>query len=238
MEPISIIGWLVEVLGLPASWAGPYRHIVMSVLVALFITVIAFITWLRCRNVESRLIPEARPTIAGVMEVVVGAVLRLMEDVLGPKGRRHLPLVGTLFIYILISNLTGIIPGFVPPTENVNTNFACAIVVFLYYNAVGIREQGIVRYLKHMAGPVIWLAPLIFAIELVSHLVRPVSLSVRLFGNIMGDHLVLGIFSQLVPPLLPIVFMAMGIFVCFMQAFVFTLLTIVYIQMASASEEH
>jgi F-type H+-transporting ATPase subunit a len=130
------------------------------------------------------------------------------------------------------------VPGFYPPTENINTNLACALVVFVYYNYHGIKEQGIKKYLQHMAGPVIWLMPLIFCIELVSHAVRPVSLSVRLLGNIVGDHMVLGMFSGMVPLFLPIVFMGLAIFISVMQAFVFTLLSIVYIQMACVSEEH
>lgn len=238
MQFFSIVQWIVDLLGLPPSWAGPYLHVVMAIVSAVIITIISLIAYRSYRVVEARLIPESGITVAGILEVLVGAVLRLMEDVMGPKAKRHLPLVGSLFIYILISDLLGIIPGLFPPTENINTNFACAIVVFLYYNFVGIREQGFVKYFKHMAGPVIWLAPLIFCIELVSHLVRPVSLSVRLMGNIVGDHMVLGMFSNLTPVLIPIIFMGMGIFVSFMQAFVFTLLTIIYIQMAEASEEH
>jgi F-type H+-transporting ATPase subunit a len=110
--------------------------------------------------------------------------------------------------------------------------------VFLYYNVVGIKTQGLKNYLGHMTGPILWLAPLIFVIELISHLVRPMSLSLRLFGNINGDHVVLGIFSDLVPLVLPVIFMALGIFVSVIQAFVFTLLSTIYIGLATAHEEH
>jgi F-type H+-transporting ATPase subunit a len=237
MEQFSIIGWIVEKLGLPASWAGAYDHVVMAALVALFLTVMSLLAWRKLRNTESCLLPDGRASGFNILQIVVEAVYRLMEDIMGPRARSHLPLIATLFIYILTSDLLGVIPGLAPPTENVNTNLACALVVFLYYNYVGIRTQGFVNYLRHMAGPVIWLAPLLFAIELVSHLVRPVSLSVRLLGNIVGDHIVLGIFSSLVPLILPIVFMGLAIFVSFMQAFVFALLTIIYIHMAQASEE-
>ncbi|MFA4875734.1 MAG: F0F1 ATP synthase subunit A [bacterium] len=237
MEQFSLIKWLLEQLRLPHSWGEQYMHIVMAALVAVFLFAVSLLAWRKLRNTELMLLPDGRTTTVNVLEVIVGAVLRLMEDVLGPKARAHMPLIGSLFIYILVSNLIGVIPGLVPPTENVNTNAACAIVVFIYYNVVGIRDQGIRKYLKHMAGPVIWLAPLLFVIEAVSHLVRPLSLSVRLLGNVVGDHLVLGMFSQLVPLFLPIVFMGLAIFVSFMQAFVFTLLSIVYIQMASGEEE-
>jgi F-type H+-transporting ATPase subunit a len=123
-----------------------------------------------------------------------------------------------------------------PPTDNINTNIPCAIIVFLYYNFVGIREQGFIKYFKHFAGPIIWLAPLMFSIELISHLVRPLSLSVRLFGNITGDHMVLGIFSQLTPLVVPVIFLFLALFVAFIQAFVFSLLSTVYIALATEAE--
>ncbi len=238
MQQFSLITWLIDELGLPKAWGEEYLHIVMAGLVTLFLFFISLLAWRRLRHTEAMLLPDGRTSVVNVLEMVVGAVMKLMEDVMGPKARVHMPLIGSLFIYILVSNLVGVIPGLVPPTENINTNAACAILVFVYYNVVGIKAQGIRKYFRHMAGPVVWLAPLLFAIELLSHLVRPVSLSVRLMGNIVGDHLVLGMFSSLVPLLLPIVFMGLAIFISFMQAFVFTLLSIVYIQMASATEEH
>ena len=238
MEQFSIVKWIIDILGLPSSWSIKYQHIVMAVVVFILITISALLSWRKLKKTERRLVPEDRATSANVYEVIVEGLLRMMEDTIGPQARKHLPLIGAIFIYLLYSNLMGVIPGLVPPTDNINTNAACAVVVFLYYNIVGIREQGIKNYLKHMSGPIIWLAPLMFAIELVSHFVRPISLSVRLFGNILGDHMVLGMFSQLVPFLVPIIFQALAIFVAFIQAFVFTLLSIVYISMASAKEEH
>ena len=228
---------MVAHLGLPASWDGPYRHIVSAAIVALILIVAALLAWRRLKDIPKQLIPDGYITITNIFEMMTEAVLKLMEDIMGPAAARHLPLIGSLFVYLLVSNLIGVIPGFSSPTENINTNLACALVVFVYYNYVGIREQGLRRYLKHMAGPVIWLAPLLFTVEIVSHIVRPLSLSVRLMGNIAGDHLVLGIFSGLMPLLLPIAFMALAIFISIMQAFVFTLLSIVYIHMASWSEE-
>lgn len=238
MEQFSIVAWLVDKFGLPASWGTTYLHIVMASIVALFITIISIFAWQKLKRTESMILPKGQANLVNIIEVLISAVFRLSEDVMGPEARSHIPLIASLFVYILISNLIGVIPGFVPSTENINTNFSCAIVVFIYYNVVGIKRQGIKKYFRNLAGPVIWLAPLLFAIELVSHLVRPVSLSVRLFGNIFGDHMVLGMFSQLVPFLIPIIFMGLAIFVSFMQAFVFTLLTIVYIHMALQSEEH
>lgn len=222
---------------MPASWEGPYRHVVSAAIVALILIVAALLAWRRLRDIPKQLIPDGYITITNIFEMMSEAVLKLMEDIMGPKAARHLPLIGSLFVYLLVANLIGVIPGLSSPTENINTNLACALVVFVYYNYVGIREHGLRRYLKHMAGPVIWIAPLLFTVEIVSHIVRPLSLSVRLMGNIAGDHLVLGIFSELMPLLLPIIFMALAIFISIMQAFVFTLLSIVYIHMAQGSED-
>ncbi|MFH0800070.1 MAG: F0F1 ATP synthase subunit A [Pseudomonadota bacterium] len=237
MERFNILRWLVERFGLPKSWAGPCEHIVMAIFALVIILAASLLAWRKLRHTEGRLVPEERGSLANIFEVVVEGLLRMLEDVMGSAGRRHLPLIAALFVYILVCNLMGVIPGLTPPTDNINTNLACALVVFVYYNVAGIRAQGVKKYLKHMAGPIIWLAPLMFSIELISHLVRPVSLSVRLFGNITGDHMVLGIFSQLTPLLVPVIFQALAIFVAFIQAFVFTLLSVVYITLASGAEE-
>ncbi len=238
MESFSIIAWLDHAFGLPPSWAGEYMHVTMSVCVLLVITVASLIAWARLRRTNGRLIPDNRGSLANIFELLVEGLLRMMTDAMGPSARRHLPLIGALFVYILTCNLFGTIPGFTPPTDNINTNLACALVVFFYYNVAGIWTQGLKKYLKHMAGPIIWLAPLMFSVEVISHLVRPVSLSIRLFGNIAGDHIVLGIFSYLTPILVPIAFEALAIFVAFIQAFVFTLLSVIYLALATASEEH
>lgn len=238
MESFSLVTWIIDVSGLPSSWGRQYLHVVMASVVLIIITTISLVAWLRLRQISRRLVPESRSSLANIFEILVEGLLQVMEDTMGHKARRHLPLIGALFVYILVCNLMGVIPGLVPPTDNVNTNLACALVVFLYYNVMGVRDQGIKNYLKHMAGPILWLAPLMFAIEVVSHVVRPISLSVRLFGNISGDHMVLGIFSHLIPIGVPIIFYGLAIFVAFIQAFVFTLLSVVYIALATASEEH
>lgn len=238
MDSFNIIAWIVDVLGLPPSWGREDVHVTTATCVFAAITVASLLAWRRLRKTSRRLVPEDRATFANLFEVLVEGLLRMMQDAIGPNARKHLPLIGSLFIYILACNLIGVIPGMLPPTENINTNLACAIVVFVYYNVVGIREQGLVRYLKHMSGPIIWLAPLLFSIELVSNLVRPVSLSVRLFGNIVGDHVVNQIFLHLTPIVVPMVFQALAIFVAFIQAFVFTLLSVVYISLAEAHEGH
>ncbi len=238
VEPFTFAALVVDKLGLPHSWSAKYLDLIMSLFVAAIITVVSVLTWRKIRRTEERLLPDGRMTVINLIELTIEAVLKLAGDVMGrERARVHLPLIAPLFIYLLISNLIGVLPGLSPPTENINTNLACAIVVFVYYNVWGIRQQGVRRYFRHMAGPIVWLAPLLFAIEIVSHIVRPVSLSVRLLGNIAGDHMVLEIFSGLVPLFLPIVFMALAIFISILQAFVFTLLAIIYIEMASPKAE-
>jgi len=146
---------------------------------------------------------------------------------------RHFWLIGPLTLFILFSNLIGLIPGFLPPTENFNTTFACATIVFIYYNTYAFYRLGL-GHLGHMANPVgeSWgwiLAPIFLPIELISHCVRPISLAVRLLCNMAGDHLVLGVFIGVFPFLLPIPFMALGLFVSLVQTFIFALLSCVYI---------
>jgi F-type H+-transporting ATPase subunit a len=149
----------------------------------------------------------------------------------------YFPVIGSLFVFIFFSNMLGLIPGVIPSTENLNTTLAVGTFVFVYYNYAGLRAHGL-AYLKHFLGPVLWLAPLMLVIELASHIFRPISLALRLRGNIMGDHVVLHVFSGLVPLILPVVFYGMGVFVAFIQAFVFCLMTMVYISLSTAHDDH
>jgi F-type H+-transporting ATPase subunit a len=183
-------------------------------------------------------VPDTGLSVRNFFEMFTQAFFGLAESVLGKRdARTFFPLFGGLFIYILFCNLLGVIPGFLPPTQNVSNNFAMAICVFLVFNVAGLKRNGL-GYIKHMAGPVWWLAWLILPIELVGVVVRPVSLSLRLMGNIVGDHTVFGIVSSLVPWVVPSLVLALGIFVSFLQAFVFSLLTVIYIQLSVAHEEH
>lgn len=212
-------------------------HVFSSALVVLFIVIVSFLAHRKLKDLEARLVPESKTSLTNIFETAVEKILRLMEEVMGPDAARYFPVIGTLFIYIFLCNLLSLIPGFLPPTDNINTNLACSLTVFFYYNFMGIRAHGIKNYLKHFMGPILWLGPLMFVIEMIGHLVRPVSLSLRLFGNITGDHLVLGIFSDLVPLVVPVVFLALGLFVAFIQAFVFSLLSMIYIALATAHEQ-
>ena len=163
------------------------------------------------------------------MEVIIGGIENMIVETMGEHGRPFFPLIATLALFILVSNLIGLIPGFFPPTANINTTAACAVVVFVMTHVVGIKEHG-AAYVKHFMGPIIWLAPMMFFIEVIGHLSRVVSLTLRLFGNMNGHELVLMIFFGLAPFLVPIPMMLMGVLVSFIQAFVFMLLAMIYIQ--------
>ncbi len=210
-------------------------HMMYSTLVVAVIALLTIPVYLKLRNVEARLVPESKGSLTNIFEVAVEQLLSLVEGIAGKSAPRFLPIIGSLFIYIFLCNLLSVIPGFLPPTDNINTNLACGLTVFVYYNYVGFKEHG-PGYLKHFMGPIIWLAPLMLVIELIGHVVRPVSLSLRLFGNITGDHLVLGIFSDLVPLLVPVIFLGLGVFVAFIQAFVFSLLSLIYVGLATEHE--
>lgn len=169
-----------------------------------------------------------------VMEVIIGGFDNLVTETMGHEGRRFFPLIATLGIYILTSNLLGLIPGFESPTANLNTTASMAIVVFVMTHVVGIKVHGI-KYVKQFLGPVWWLTPIMLPIELVSHISRPISLSVRLFGNIMGEDIVLAVVLLLVPLLVPLPVFVLMIFTSCIQTLVFMLLAMMYI--AGAMEE-
>jgi F-type H+-transporting ATPase subunit a len=166
-----------------------------------------------------------------VLETGVQSIRDLLLDNVGPRGLAYLPVVATFAVLILVSNLMGLFPGLMSPTASTSVTFALGISSFVYYNYVGIHENGLAGHLKHFAGPIPWLALLMFPIELISNLVRPMSLGVRLFGNLFGDEQILATISGLVPWWLPmaVLIMPLSLFVAFMQTFIFTLLSILYI---------
>ena len=179
-------------------------------------------------------VPDGSLTSRNLFELLTGALYGLCTDLLGSaNARKFFWLSAGLFIYILTSNLLGIVPGMLPPSGSMNHNFAMALVVLILFNGAGIKVQGLGGYLKHMWGPVWWLGVLLFLIELLSFVVvRPYGLSLRLTGNMFGDHQVLSIMSGLVPVVYPVIFLGLGMFVSFIQAFVFTLLSTIYIALA------
>lgn len=223
-----------------ANEAGPAYHVSNGIVITLLLVVLAFIASRSIKSGElsdEDLIPEDKLSIRNILELIVSAMTKIMEDSMGHGWRKYFMLVGSLGFFILFSNLSGLIPGLFPPTGNINTPAALGILVFLAYNYYGIRESGI-AYFKHFLGPFMWLAPLMLPIEIISHLARPLSLTLRLFGNINGDHLVAAIFFMLVPIGVPVFTSFLGLFVSLIQTFVFMLLTMVYISGAVAHEEH
>ncbi len=182
--------------------------------------------------------PSGKADLAHFAEIIVGGILNFLGGIIrhGTGARPILPLLGTYGLFILFLNLSGLVPGFNPPTDQFNVTIAFAIVIFVMTHFLGIRQHG-VQYIKQFLGPMPWLAPLMFPIELISHLVRPLSLSIRLFGNMTGDHKVVMIFSAILAVGLPIPFMGLGILVSVLQAFVFVLLSSIYFEMAM-SEAH
>lgn len=213
-------------------------HIPHTLMTCILLLLLGAIANVKLRNTEKSLVPSGKIGLASIFEVACQNILSLMEGIIGPYAKNYFPLVAGLFIYIFINNLLGVIPGFLPPTDNINTTLGLGIIVFVYFNYVGIKTQGLIPYLKHFGGPIAMLAPLMFVIEMIGILVRPISLGLRLFGNMTGDHLVLGIFSDLVPVIVPIAFLGLGIFVSFIQAFVFSLLTTIYIALSLPHDEH
>lgn len=191
------------------------------------------------RKVRASTLPPQKWGAFAFFDIIIEAILGLMTNMM-PRERalRFLPLVSSAAIYILISNLLGLIPGFVPPTQNLNTTLGLGAIAFLYYNYQGIRQVGPVKYFKHFLGPLLPLAPLILVIELISHTVRPLSLGLRLMGNMFGDHQVLFIFMSFGLPLIPLPLMALGLMVCVVQTVVFTLLFVVYLSLATEDHDH
>lgn len=176
------------------------------------------------------------------LEVSVLAVRNMLQDIIGPHGLKYFPIVMTFAVLILVSNLMGLFPLFMSPTAATSVTFALGLTSFLYYNYIGIAENGILNHLKHLAGPVWWIAPLIFPIELISNLIRPFSLGIRLFGNLFADEQVMQTVAYLAPPVTffaPIVLMPLSVFVALIQTFVFILLSQLYLsEVSHAPHEH
>jgi F-type H+-transporting ATPase subunit a len=215
------------------------EYSITFILVALFILVVGVIYRSKVQSTSNIVVPDKGISFRNLVEAYGEFIYNLCRNTMGEKeAKQYFPVIAMLFTFIFFSNLIGLVPGFLPPTEYINTTLALGTFVFIYYNIMGIKEMGLVGHIKHFMGPVWYLAILIFPIEIVSHAVRPISLALRLRGNMFGDHLVLSIFSGLLPYVVPIAFLILGLFVCFIQAFVFTLLTMVYISLATAHHDH
>lgn len=205
--------------------------VVMVVLVAL-----AYRFRFSLLRAQDPVVPEERLSVRNALELLAEVVLGLSDSIIGNKGRKYVSLFGSLFIFILSANFLGLVPGFSPPTSSFYTNLGLGLVVFFAYHYFGIREHG-AHYFKQFLGPMLILAPLFILIEFASHIFRPISLSIRLFGNMFGDHLVLEIFTDLTKVVVPVLFYILGSLVSVIQAAVFTILSVIYVAMA-VSHEH
>jgi F-type H+-transporting ATPase subunit a len=230
-----------------------WMHVVTGSFVALCLVAMALLLFPKFKRKEESLLPDRNISARSFAEMFMDMLVGLCDEIIGHHGRKYLPFVGTIFFFIFACNLIGLIPGFLPPTENWATGAAIATIVFIAFNYFGIREHG-VGYFKHFLAPisleglgnkvlyVVILIPLIIfqclfgTIELISMALRPFTLSIRLFVNITADHAVASIFSGMVPFLVPIPFLVLGLLVSFLQALIFTLLTIVYISLATAHD--
>ncbi len=194
---------------------------------------------------ERAIIPAGQVSVKGLFEVITEFIVNLIETVIGKGNKEYVPFFASMFLFIFVNNLVGLLPGMTPATDNLNTTFSIGIFSFIYYNYIGISKKGWKYYedfTGHLPMSFILLWPLMIVIEFMSHLARPLSLGLRLAGNLTGDHAVVGAFLELLPApwvyFVPVVFYTLGLLVCFLQAFIFTLLSMTYVMMAQPSDDH
>ncbi|MEW6607847.1 MAG: F0F1 ATP synthase subunit A [bacterium] len=239
-----LVNWLNQYLG---NYIPINATIVMTWLISLGLIGFALVT---CSSLK--MVPRG---LQNLLELLVEQVLQLLEGIMGhKKAKFFLPLMGTLTLFILISNLIGLIPGLKAPTSDWNTTIALAMIVFILTHFFGIKQKGLIGYFKHFVGPIWWLAPLMVPIHLIGEIAKPFSLSIRLFANMMAKHMTLGCLALLlvlfskktilfvqtlfIPVFLPPIVMLLGVLTCLIQTFVFVFLAIVYISIAMEEEEH
>jgi F-type H+-transporting ATPase subunit a len=236
MEATHAITWgslLLEPLEhLLAEWGVDPDAGVDALFVSALLVLFAFFAGRRYRG-TAMLEPQGRPTLGFVAEWSIGVLLKFFDGVIEHGARPYFILLGTFSFFILGNNLIGQVPGFNPPTDQFNVTITLALITFVVAHTIGIRTHGF-GYVKKFMGPLWWLVPLMFPLEVISNLVRPVSLSVRLFGNMTGDHQVVAAFTSMLAVGLPVPFMGLGVFVAFVQMFVFVILSAVYFQDALA----
>jgi F-type H+-transporting ATPase subunit a len=243
-HPLVVVEWVNALLGplvralLELMGFHVTGHYVIPPFMVMVLLIVAGLTILSL-IVRSRLSVENPGTLQIVMEDGITAIVDLLEEWIGPSGRKYLPLIGTLGIFILCGNYMGLVPGLMAPTSSINVTLGCAITVWVYYHFHGIKTQGIVSYIKHFWAPPgapWWIGFLYLPIEIISHSARVMSLSLRLFGNIFGEELVIIILFSIVPFLAPLPMMFLGLVTGGLQAFIFVLLSIIYLQGAVAVE--
>ena len=245
MEGLEHSLWIVEAfnrvfgkpLALLLSLFGVHvkdpLHLVPDYLVMVIIVILVLSLVLGLLAHKPSLVPSHRQSVA---EMIVQMIEGLAVDTIGPEGKKFVPVVGTVGAFVFTCNMIGLIPGFMSPTSKLNVTIGCALVVFFYYHAEGVKAHGL-KYFNQFVGPIPALAPLMVPIEMLSHLSRPVSLSMRLFGNIFSEDLLIVIMASIIPYFLPLPFMALSIFTAVIQSFVFVLLSCIYIGGAVANEE-
>ncbi|MEC9281422.1 MAG: F0F1 ATP synthase subunit A [Bdellovibrionota bacterium] len=210
-------------------------HIATAAVVATGIVGLAFVGKLSLGKGEQAIAPAGSFGLRGMFEGITELIVYLTDMVFGEGHRKFVPLFGAMFTFILINNLVGLLPGMTPATDNINTTVAVGMFSFIMYNWLGFKEHGM-AYFKHYLGPILWMAPIMLPIEIISNIVRPFSLGIRLMANMTADHTVLGIFLELTPIAIPVIFYGLGTFVCFVQSLIFTLLSMVYVSMATSHD--
>jgi F-type H+-transporting ATPase subunit a len=219
------------------------HHIYAAGLVILVLMLLSLYARAKLADVEKAIIPPTRFGVVAFFELTMDVIVGMMKGVIGADYKRYVPMIFTLSLFVLFSNLLGLIPGMVPPTDNLNTTLAPAMVVFIWFNFHGLRDQGF-GHITHILNPIgewwgWFLAPLLGVIEIISVCVRPIALALRLAGNMTGDHTVLFIFAGFLPLLLPLPFYGLGLLVCLIQTAVFCILSSVYIALhVHEADEH
>jgi F-type H+-transporting ATPase subunit a len=224
--------WLLALFHMTAAnQKEPWADFIVMQFAAAAVILILFLI------LRSRLSVEKPGKLHHAFELIHGFVVETAEDQVGHDGRKHVVMFETIFIFLLVANLIGMLPRFVSPTQFVYVPAGCAVLSFLYYNYVGLKKNGPLKYGKHFLGPIWWLAPLMIPIEIISHLARPLSLTIRLFANMYAGERVTLVFLSLTYLVAPAIFMGLHVFVSLLQAYIFMLLTMMYVAGAVA-EEH
>ncbi len=223
--------------GHPPNWMS-FEPIVAALFVAVVVLVLAFLARARLVKLDEAVVPDDKLSLRTFMEVFLGYFYDLAKSMMGPeRAKKYFPIIGTSAIFVFFANVMALLPGMPVATSNLNITLGCAAVVFLLFNFYGLKENGW-SYVKHLAGPAWYLAPLVFVIEVISLCVRPITLAVRLMLNMSVDHLILSIFVSLVALVIPVPLMILGCLIVLIQTLVFTLLTTIYISLATEHEHH
>ncbi|MCK5004265.1 MAG: F0F1 ATP synthase subunit A [Candidatus Aminicenantes bacterium] len=226
-------GILRKILGLFGNHVEPGIDIIPSHIVLALIATLIIIVFFKLTVKNLSIFPGK---MQNFLEMLYTAFRGMIDDAIGEEGRKFLPVIATMGIFIAVSNLMGLLPELGSPTANLNVTVGCAFFVFVYYHYQGIRKHGFFGYLKTFTGPIWWLAILFVPIEIISHFSRPLSLSIRLYGNIFGEDMVIIIIASLVPFIAPIPIMGLAVITSLLQAYIFVMLTTIYLAGAMESE--